>query len=179
MLKNGERKVTNLSSWLQQKDYIMAPKKKATAQPKKKDGTLAKTPKAEKTLGVFDFITAVSDSKEDLIRKSDSPEAAEKLFNPYMTNRALSYHISSIYEANMMNESHYLDKRLQFDFLLHSVRREKRFSKWFKPEANESLELISKHYNCNLRKAQEILSVLSESQVESIRQWHYTGGAGK
>jgi hypothetical protein len=132
---------------------------------------------APKEFGIFDFITAVSDTKVDLIRNSENPEACAKLYSPYMTNRALSYHVSSIIDANIMNECGHLDPQLQFDYLLNSVRKEKRFSKWFKPEANEDLDLICKHYECNKRRAQEILTILSAEQIESIRSTHSTGGA--
>ncbi len=130
----------------------------------------------EKKLGVFDFISAVSFDKIDLIRNADDPDATAKLYSPFMTNRALSFHISSIIDANIMNECSQLDPQLQFDYHLNSIRREKRFSKWFKPEANEDLDLICTHYSCNKRRAQEYLSILSGEQIEEIRALYNTGG---
>ena len=126
---------------------------------------------------MFDFINAVSFDKKNLVRDSENPEAAVKIYNPYMTNRSLSFHISSIMDANIMNECSYLDPQLQFEYLLNSVRKEKRFSKWFKPEANEDLDLICQHYQCNKSRAQEILTILSAEQIEHIRSTHSTGGA--
>lgn len=148
-----------------------------------KQAAVKTKPKGEgaqpKEFGVFDFITAVSDTKRNLIRESDNPEAAAKLYSPFMTNRGLSYHVSSIMDANLMNQCHHLDTQLQFEYLLNSVRREKRFSKWFKPEANADLDLICTHYQCNKRRAQEIISILTADQIESIRSTHNTGGARK
>jgi hypothetical protein len=150
----------------------MAPRKKA--EPKKETIPKSEKPKAEYT--PFDFINAISYDKRDLIRMSENPEGAEKLYNPFLTNRGLSYHMSSIMEANILNQLHYLDKQLQFDCALNMVRKEKRFSKWFKPESNEVIELICKHYQCNIRRAQEYASILTPEQLEKIREQQFTGG---
>lgn len=131
---------------------------------------------APKEFGVFEFINAVSYDKKNLIRDSETPEAAAKLYSPFMTNRALSFHISSIMDANIMNQCGHLEGQLQFEYLLNSVRREKRFSKWFKPEANADLELICEHYQCSKRRAQDIIAILSDEQLETIRSTHSTGG---
>jgi hypothetical protein len=131
---------------------------------------------APKEFGIFDFINAVSFDKKNLVRDSENPEACAKLYNPFMTNRALSFHVSSIMDAQIMNECGHVDPQLQFEYLLNSVRKEKRFSKWFKPEANEDLDLICKHYQCNKRRAQELLSILPAEQIELIRSTHSTGG---
>lgn len=160
----------------------MATKKTTKTAAQKAVKTLPKQPKEAKAkpeFGPFDFISAVSFDKRDLIRNAEDPAAATKVYSPFLTNRALSYHVSSIMEANMMNEMHYLDNQLQFDCLLSMVRREKRFSKWFKPEANETLDLICEHYQCNKRRGQEILTILQPDQIESIRNQHHTGGAKK
>jgi hypothetical protein len=149
----------------------MAPKKQA--KPKE---SLPKQEKAKAEYTPFDFINAICFDKRDLIRQSENPESAEKLYNPYLTNRGLSYHISSIMEANILNQLHYVDKQLQFDCALHMVSKEKRFSKWFKPESNEVIELICKHYQCSIRRAQEYASILTPEQIEKIREQQFTGG---
>lgn len=133
----------------------------------------------EKKLGVFDFISAVSFDKVDLIRNSDNPEATAKLYSPFMTNRALSFHISSIIDANIMNECSQLDPQLQFDYHLNSIRREKRFSKWFKQEKSEDLDLVCKHYSCNIRRGAEYLTLLTSEQLDVIRSLYFVGGVTK
>lgn len=148
----------------------MAPKKKTPKE------TIPKADKPKAEYGPFDFINAISYDKRDLIRDSETPEAAEKLYNPYLTNRGLSYHMSSIMEANILNQVHYLDKQLQFDCALNMVRKEKRFSKWFKPESSDVIELICKHYQCNIRRAQEYASLLPDEQIEKLREQQFTGG---
>lgn len=158
----------------------MAPRKsiKATS-PKSPKEKKPEVIKHEKTLGPFDFINAVSFSKEDLIRESDLPDQTEKLYNPFLTNRSLSYHVSSIMDADMMNQCSHLPKQLQFDGLLNMVRKQQRWSKWFKPEKSELLQLIAETYQCNLIRAQEILSFASPEWLESFALQHSKGGRTK
>lgn len=152
------------------------------ATPKKtaKQAAVKTKPKGEgasaKEFGIFDFISAINFDKKNLIRDSENPEACAKIYAPFMTNRALSFHISSIMDANIMNQCSGLDGQLQFEYLLNSVRKEKRFSKWFKPEANEDLDLICVHYQCNKSRAQEILNLLPADELDAIRSTHTTGG---
>ena len=77
----------------------------------------------------FDFVNAICDSKQNLI----IDDISEKLYTPFMVNRSLSYHYDTVLLANEMNQRHFLDKKLQNDFLINIVRRKKRFAKWIKP----------------------------------------------
>jgi len=134
----------------------------------------------EKKLGLFDVIGDVSYTKQDLIRSSDDPEVAIKAYNPYMVNKSFSFHVSSIYDANLMNGQAHLDPLLQHDFYLYALRAEKRFSKWFKPEENETLNILAERYNVNLTRAQEIMRVLTDEQLTTIVNEHENkGGVSK
>lgn len=146
---------------------------------RKKQAAPAPAPVEEpvkKELGVFDFVNAINFTKEDLIRESDNPEAAEKVYNPFLANRALSYHVATLFDANMMNMSAHLDKQLQFDFLRALVRKEKRYGKWSKPLVDENMELVKEVYNCNYTRAKEILQLLKPEQLQALRDSRFTGG---
>jgi hypothetical protein len=67
----------------------------------------------------FDFVSAVSYTKEDIMPDS----IAEKAYNPYLTNKSLSYHQDSVLFANEMNSRYHLDHRLQFQFLINTVSK--------------------------------------------------------
>lgn len=142
----------------------MAAKKKAA--PKKKE-TQTEAPK-EKKLGLFDIIGELSYGKNDLLRSSEDPEVAVKSYNAFMANKSFSFHISSIFDANIMNEMAHVDPLLQHDYYMYALRREKRFSKWFKQEDNETLNILAAHYNCNLQRAEEIMRVLTQDQLADI-----------
>jgi len=70
----------------------------------------------------FDYLNAILQNKKQLI----VDELTEKDYSPFMVNRGLSYHKDCIMYANEMNRSHFLDKKLQNDFLLNTVRSQKR-----------------------------------------------------
>ena len=109
------------------------------------------------------------------MRGSENDELAEKGYNPYLVNRGLSYFQDTISLANEMNQNHFLDKKLQYEFLLNIVRKRKRFSKWHKKQEDENVDIICEYYNCSQRKAVEILKVLTEDQVSAIREVYLKG----
>ena len=139
----------------------------------------ATTPKAEpavKKLDLFAIIGDVSYEKRDLIRDSEDPEVAIKSYTPFMANKAFSYHLSSIYDANIMNMMGHVDPLLQHDYYLHALHREKRFSKWFKQDKTDALNTVAEHYQVNLKRAQEIMSVIGDEAVKRIVEMHENKG---
>ena len=92
-------------------------------------------------LNLFDFVNDINHKKENVLTEEN-----ESKYVPYVVNKSMSYFIDTIFQANEMNVRHTIDKRLQFDFLLNSVRSKKRFSKWAKPEKLESVEVIKEYY---------------------------------
>ena len=122
----------------------------------------------------FDFINAINYSKEDLFK--DDPQA-NKDYDPYIVNRGLSYFHDTIVQANAMNRHSYIPKEWQFRFLLNSITKKKRFSKWAKKDkATESLKLVQEYYGYSSEKAKEALSVLSDEQLNEIKQKLNKGG---
>ena len=68
-----------------------------------------------------------------------------------------------------MNRYHFLDKRLQYEFYLNSIRKKKRFAKWAKAEDNDEVIMISEFYKYSPQKAKAALKILSHEQKETIR----------
>ena len=94
-----------------------------------------------------------------------------------MVNRSLSYHYDCIAYANEMNRRHFLDKKLQNDFLLNTVRSRKRpFAKWVKSEKSEDIECIKLVYGLSDSKAREALRLLSDEQIQQLKEKTETGG---
>ena len=124
----------------------------------------------------FDYVNSILQTKKQLI----VDEITEKDYVPFLTNRALSQHKDCIAYANEMNSRHYLDKKLQFDFLLNTVRSMKRpFAKWAKTEKNDDLECIKLVYGLSDSKARDALRLLSKEEIQQIKEKTYTGGLGK
>lgn len=125
----------------------------------------------------FDFVKDIQRGKKDVIRNSESPEKAEGFYNPYIVNRALSFYPDSILHANEMNQRAGLDKLLQFDYFLNSIRSMKREHTWIKkPEEDANVELLSQYFQVNTKTAREYLRVLSKSQLEDIKRRTSKGG---
>jgi hypothetical protein len=94
-----------------------------------------------------------------------------------MVNRGLSYFPDTILFANEMNKAAEIPKKWQFDFLLQSVSKKRRFSKWHKKDAStDSLKLIMKHYKYSENKAYAVIDLMSPDQLQELKQAYETGG---
>lgn len=117
----------------------------------------------------FDYVNAINYTKKDLMHNTANDELAEDGYQPFLVNRALSYFPDTIMFANEMNCSSHLDKALQFDFLINSIRPKKRFSKWHKKVDSDDLSAIQQYYGCNYTKAEQALRVLTVEQLRCIK----------
>ena len=126
-------------------------------------------------LSPFDYLNSINTTKVDIM----VVEEAEKKYGAFMVNRVLSYFQDTIFAANEMNKYHQLDSRLQFDFLINIVRKRKRFSKWFKPEESSLIEVVKEYYGYSNEKARQALTLLSDEQLEKLKQKVSKGGRRK
>ena len=124
----------------------------------------------------FDYLNAINDTKKNVIKDSDNPELAEKLYPPYLVNRGLSFFIDTVYLANEMNRHHHLDNKMQFDFLINIVRKKKRFSKWFKAQPDEEVEAVMDYYGYSQDKARQVVDLLTKDQITQIIERQRKGG---
>ena len=121
----------------------------------------------------FDFLNAINDNKKNLF---EDPQA-EKDYSTFMVNRGLSFFPDTVLYANEMNRNFDIPKKWQFDFLLNSVAKKRRFSKWHKKEvAPDILKLIMRHYNYSEKKAMDIIEMLPAYVIEDIKSQYDTGG---
>ena len=116
----------------------------------------------------FDYVNSINTHKRNLMVGSENDELAEKEYVPFLTNKALSYHTETLLYSNEMNRYAFLPNKLQYEYLLHSVRSGKRFSKWAKKEDMDNILLIARYYQCNLQRAQEYMSVLKPGDLEEL-----------
>ena len=126
-------------------------------------------------MGPFEFIKAINSNKN--VMKNDS--LAEKEYIPFLVNRGLSYFQDTILQVNEMNRCHYLDKKLQFDYLLNNIRPRKRWSQWLKPEKIDNIDIVKEYYEFSNEKAKDALEILSKEQLEHIKQKLDKGGVEK
>ena len=123
-------------------------------------------------MGPFEFIKAINSHKN--VMKDDT--LAEKEYMPFLVNRGLSFFQDTILQVNEMNRCHFLDKKLQFDYLLNNIRPRSRWSKWLKPDKIENLEIVKTYFGFGNEKAKDALEVLSDTQIEKIKAQFTEGG---
>ena len=119
----------------------------------------------------FDHVNSINNTKKNLIED----ETSEKGYNPFLTNRALSYHVDSLLYANDMNMLSILDNKLQYDYYLHGLKKSKRYSKWHKFEPSEKYEIIKEYYKYNDKKTKEVMNLLNDSQIMILKNKMFKG----
>jgi hypothetical protein len=121
----------------------------------------------------FDYLNAILQNKKNLI----VDEVTEKEYIPFIINRTLSYHKDCLMFANEMNRCHFIDNKLQFDYLINTVRSQKRpFAKWIKPEKNKDVDLIKLVYGLSDSKSIDALVLISKKDIELLREKYDIGG---
>jgi len=76
-----------------------------------------------------------------------------------------------------MNKVPNLDAKLQYHFLLNSIRGyNRKYQKWLKKETLDDLEAVKEYFGYSNEKAKEALSALSNDQIIEIRTKLDKGG---
>jgi hypothetical protein len=125
-----------------------------------------------------DYLKALNETKEPLLDSDDL--TWEKKYPPFIINRCLSMFWDTLPQANEMNGFHFLPKKLQFHFLLNSIRKKKRFGgKWLSQKKLKNIDIVKEYYGYSNEKAREALTILSKDQLETIEKALVKGGRKK
>ena len=116
-----------------------------------------------------DWLNSINFTKEDL-----SEDISD--YAPYIINRCLSGNLDCIMFVNEMNRYPNLDKDMQYNFYLNTLRKKKRFSPWLRKDKVTDLECIKSYYGYSNEKASQALKILSKEQIGFIKQRLDTGG---
>ena len=119
------------------------------------------------TIGAFEYVKSINE-KSSVVHTRD--------YNPFLANIALSYSLDTIMFANEMNQYPNLPPVCQYDFLYQSVRKGKRFNKWYKESDTPYLQEVMDYYQYSKSKALEALQVLTQEQLRDIIKSLDTGG---
>ena len=120
-----------------------------------------------------DYLYSINQSKKNLL--NDNEDAVRK-YPPFIINKCLSGFTDSILFANEMNKYHQLDKKMQYDFYINSLKPRKRFTPWVRKETLEHLELVKQYYGYSHNKAVAALRILTNSELDEIKKLLDTGG---
>ena len=121
-----------------------------------------------------DYINAINYTKEPLLDNED--EEWTKKYPPFIVNKCLAPFPDTILLVNEINQLHHLDKKLQFDFLLNSLRTRKRYAPWLKAKKLKNLEYVKEYYGYNNEKAKLALDLLNDEQISAIKRKLNKGG---
>ena len=121
-----------------------------------------------------DYLPAINYTKKNLMN-SDDP-MWEKKYPAFMVNKVLSGFSDTIMLSNEMNRNHFLDRDMQFQFLLNSIRQKKRFTPFLKASKIKDIECVKEYYGYNNEKAKTALDILTKEQLKLIKEKLFKGG---
>jgi hypothetical protein len=119
----------------------------------------------------FDYVNLV------LHNKKQDGELDFAGYAPYIVNRSLSYHLDCVLYANEMNKWPSIDKDMQYQYLLNSIRPMKRkFAPWQKANKDKDIECVKTYFGYSDQKARDALLILTDEQIAEIRTRTDKGG---
>lgn len=119
-----------------------------------------------------DYLNSINITKKDVMLD----EFDEKKYPAYIVNKCLAPFPDTIFYVNEINRLCLLDSRLQYDFLLNSIGKRKRFAKWLRASKLKNLDLVKEYYGYSNEKAKQALDVLTEEQIKIIKTKLTRGG---
>lgn len=119
-------------------------------------------------LSPFDYLKSINEKTGNMM---DISPDAERDYVPFVVNRGLSFSADTILYANEMNCKPLTDKRMQYDYLYHSVRKRRRYDKWIKPEEvdEELLNAIVLRYKVSRKRAVEYARMLDQPSQDALK----------
>lgn len=120
---------------------------------------------------VFDFLSDISYLKKNLLTEENESD-----YSPYIVNRFLSMDATTVMYANDMNLYSNLPKRMQYDYYLHAIKKQKRFFKYLKTQKEINLELVKEYFSYSEKQAKEVLPLLSGEDLHYIKSKLAKGG---
>ena len=121
-----------------------------------------------------DYLNAINFTKNDLMKSED--KLWVKKYPAFIVNKMLSAFSDTIMLVNEMNRNHFLDKDMQFQFLINSIRSRKRFSPFLRANKLKDIECVKEYYGYSNDKAKSALDILTKDQVKLIKEKLFKGG---
>ena len=121
-----------------------------------------------------DYLNSINFTKKDLM-KSEDKEWIKK-YPAFIINKILSGFSDTIMLVNEVNRNHFLDKDMQYSFLLNSIRSKKRFSPFLRADKLKDIECVKEYYGYSNDKAKSALDILTKEQLNLIKEKLFKGG---
>ena len=121
-----------------------------------------------------EYLNAINFTKKDLMKSED--ELWQKKYPAFIVNKLLSAFSDTVMFVNEMNRNHFLDKDMQFQFLLNSIRTKKRYSPFLRASKLKEIECVKEYYGYSNDKAKSALDILTKDEIKLIKDKLYKGG---
>ena len=121
-----------------------------------------------------EYLNSINHRKNNLMDGDD--EMWEKKYPSFIVNKCLAPFPDTIGLVNEMNINNHLDNKLQYDFLLNSLRKQNRFATWMKASKSKNLEYVKEYFGYNNEKARSALNILNDEQIAYIKNKLNKGG---
>ena len=121
-----------------------------------------------------DYLNSINFTKKDLMKSEDKDWV--KKYPAFIINKILSGFQDTIMLVNEVNRNHFLDKDMQYWFLLNSIRSKKRFSPFLRANKLKDIDLVKEYYGYSNEKAKTVLDILTKDQLKLIKEKLYKGG---
>ena len=121
-----------------------------------------------------EYLNAINFTKKNLMDSDDV--LWQKKYPAFIVNKILSGFQDCIMLVNEMNRNHFVDKDMQFQFLLNSIRSKKRYSPFLRSSKLKDLDVVKEYYGYNNEKAKVALDILTKDEVKLIKEKLFKGG---
>ena len=126
------------------------------------------------TYELKDYLKAINKTKEKLMDTDDA--MWQKQYPPFIVHKCVAPFPDTIHLVKEMNIHHHLDSKLQFDFLLNSLRPRDRYTPWLKAKKIKNIEYVKEYYGYSNEKAKGALDILNDEQIKTIKDSLSKGG---
>ena len=121
-----------------------------------------------------EYLNAINFTKKNLMDSDDL--LWQKKYPAFIVNKILSGFQDCIMLVNEMNRNQFVDKDMQFQFLLNSIRSKKRYSPFLRSSKLKDLDVVKEYYGYNNEKAKVALDILTKDEVKLIKEKLFKGG---
>lgn len=121
----------------------------------------------EKEISLFDIINDISTGGNLVEKYYEETGELPKAYSQYMINKAFGNFSDSLFYAAELNK-YTISNETHWNFLRNTLKRKKRFGKWFKPESEEPLVLLATYFDCSLKEMRKNSNVLTKEQIDEI-----------
>jgi len=121
-----------------------------------------------------EYLNAINHTKKNVMDSEDTMWV--KKYPAFIVNKVLSGFQDTLMLVNEMNRNHFIDKDMQFHFLLNSIRSKKRYSPFLRANKLKDIGLVKEFYGYSNEKAKSALDILTKNQLKLIKEKLYKGG---